>query len=81
MSKVKDIREKYKERSAAINLPIVSRICSSCVHFDTSSTARICSAFPDGIPVEIWKGENDHTAPYKNDNGIRFESIGSLRAA
>jgi hypothetical protein len=29
-------------------------------------------AFPDGIPEEIWKGENYHTKPYYGDSGIQF---------
>lgn len=81
MSKVKDIREKYKERSENFNLPIFSRVCMMCIHFQNFGSARKCSAFPGGIPNEIWKGENNHTAPYKDDNGIRFESIKLPRAA
>lgn len=33
----------------------------------------VCKAFPNGIPDEIAYKGNEHTAPYKNDNGIRFE--------
>ena len=36
---------------------------------------NFCSAFNDGIPYEILTGENDHTKPYKGDNGIQFEPI------
>ncbi len=32
-----------------------------------------CDAFPDGIPGEIFEGENLHKEPYEGDNGIRFE--------
>ncbi len=35
--------------------------------------SRLCEAFPDGIPHEIWIGENKHTEPYPGDNGIQFE--------
>lgn len=59
-----------------------SKVCSLCVHLNRADVSeRKCSAFPDGIPLEIWKGGNDHTAPYKNDNGIRFEPIELPRAA
>ena len=32
-----------------------------------------CQAFPNGIPAEIAYGHNDHTEPYPEDGGIRFE--------
>lgn len=32
-----------------------------------------CKAFPDGIPLEVWRGEHEHTKPYPGDNGIMFE--------
>lgn len=32
-----------------------------------------CTAFPQGIPVEISYGENDHTTPYPGDRGIQYE--------
>lgn len=35
----------------------------------------MCEAFLKGIPEEILTGEFDHTEPYPNDNGIRFEPI------
>jgi len=34
---------------------------------------NICEAFPNGIPDEIAYGDNDHTKPFKGDNGIRYE--------
>lgn len=33
-----------------------------------------CSAYPDGIPIEILMNEVDHRQPYKGDNGIQFEA-------
>lgn len=32
-----------------------------------------CEAFPDGIPGEIFEGENLHKKAFRGDKGIRFE--------
>ncbi len=57
-------------------LPMVSAVCSLCVHFNVDKAAdKLCAAFPEGIPEEIWLEENDHTSPYPGDSGIQFESI------
>lgn len=46
--------------------------CWFCAHkFPTFK--HVCAAFPNGIPAEIWHGENDHSEPYPGDGGIRFE--------
>ena len=35
-----------------------------------------CTAFPEGIPREIWEGENDHSEPLPDqDNDIVHEPI------
>ena len=50
---------------------LYSPVCTYCKH---ATGFRSCEAFGDGeIPLPIWDGENDHTAPYPGDNGIRFE--------
>ncbi len=57
-------------------IPLYSDVCSRCVHKrNEPGKRRICAAFPNGIPLEIWKGENPHTEPYPGDNGIRFEEV------
>ncbi len=82
MSKVTDIKEKYKDKSAEFKISVVSRVCSFCQNFDLSDpVARQCSAFPAGIPLPIWNGENNHTEPYPGDNGIRFQSVEIKKAA
>lgn len=63
-------------------------ICFSCKHFyPTNEAGDIkCKAFPEvikresdwvpsAIPLEIFRGEFDHTKPYPGDNGIRYEPI------
>lgn len=48
--------------------------CHSCKHYIiTGDIIPRCKAFPDGIPMEIFREEVEHTKPYKNDNGIVFE--------
>lgn len=51
-----------------------SEICTLCRHMNIVGH-RICAAFPDGIPMQIWDGDNNHREPYPGDNGIRFEPI------
>jgi len=53
-----------------------------CKHFigvktegDETTERVVCKAFPEIIPFEIAYGNNDHTKPFKGDNGIRFEPI------
>ncbi|MEZ6094193.1 MAG: hypothetical protein R3C03_08125 [Pirellulaceae bacterium] len=52
-------------------LPLYSQICHRCIHL-VNDEERRCRAFPDGIPKEIWIGENDHTQPVPGDGGILF---------
>jgi hypothetical protein len=50
--------------------------CMNCKHFnDEVQNRNVCKAFPDGIPVKILIGENDHTKPYPGDHGVRFTPI------
>lgn len=53
--------------------------CSRCKHLGARTNKELdrmnCEAFPDGIPDAIYTGEHDHRKPYRDDNGIRFESI------
>jgi hypothetical protein len=55
-------------------LPMFSDVCAYCKRW-TREPGRKCQAFPQGIPLEIWLGENDHHAPYPGDHGIQFMPI------
>lgn len=59
---------------AELAVPVYSEVCSSCAHLDTSRE-RHCAAFPVGIPLAIWLGDNDHTRPYLGEHGIQFEPV------
>jgi hypothetical protein len=48
-------------------------VCSRCRHWNIGQ--RACDAFPNLIPISIWKGENDHHKPYPGDHGIQFEPV------
>ncbi len=50
--------------------------CDYCTHLDRERMYKqgyYCAAYPDGIPDEILFNAVDHTDPYQDDNGIRFE--------
>lgn len=55
-------------------LPIFSTVCNGCRHW-IRKPGRKCEAFPEGIPLPIWLGENDHHLPYDGDQGIRFAPV------
>ena len=63
------------------DLPLLSPVCTYCKHFRIESSVDIsieeptgdCAAFPEGIPIEIWSGENDHKKQFQGDNSIQFE--------
>ena len=61
---------------------LYSSVCSRCVHYDSKNASfKRCEAFPNGIPQEIFSGENKHIEAYPGDGGIRFEAIEFKQAA
>ena len=52
----------------------ITHQCGFCRHFEGhKGTMSFCTAFPEGIPAVIINNEFDHSSPYPNDHGIRFE--------
>lgn len=51
----------------------LSPICEACDRFEPEFGAQKCTAFPAGIPVEIYQQGFDHREPFIGDGGIRFE--------
>ena len=58
------------------HIPIFSEVCTYCNHLDLSGE-RKCAAFPTGIPLPIWLGENNHHFPYAGDHGVQFKLLGT----
>lgn len=69
------IDENINEIDRGIDRPIYSPVCSFCIHYHRGEEDDTCDAFPDGIPDEIWRGDNDHKTPYPGDHGIQFEHV------
>jgi acyl carrier protein len=71
------LRELAEKRERERDIPKYSEVCSSCKQYrahqrQRDAEARTCEAFPGGIPLPIWKGENDHTNTYPGDHGILY---------
>jgi hypothetical protein len=48
--------------------------CLRCIHLNENGPEGwICTAFPEGVPSDMYDNIYDHKESYKGDNGIRFE--------
>lgn len=54
-------------------LRMAPSLCGSCVYKDPDEPK--CEAFPDGIPISILSGYQDHFQSYRGDRGITFEPM------
>ncbi len=63
---------KYDTLDGDGTFKMFSPVCTPCKH-KISAWPRTCKAFSEGIPDEIWLGENDHTKPYPGDHGILYQ--------
>ena len=57
---------------ADLRIPIYSPVCTTCRHL-IDIAGRRCAAFPDGIPLVIWDGRNNHRTEYPGDHGIQYD--------
>jgi len=53
---------------------VFSPVCEFCAHLRRDG-GQTCTAYPDGIPREIWVGENKHRSPHPGDRGTTFKEI------
>jgi len=53
-------------------MTIAKNSCAECLWYLLEGK---CVAFPDGIPQDIWEGENKHERSTEGGYGIVFTSI------
>lgn len=67
----------HHDTNRDISFAVITPPCRSCTHLLRSALPgrRICSAFPNGIPDQIWAANHLHRTPYPGDHGIRYEPL------
>ena len=70
-SKERELRELVKRQFDG-DVYVVSPVCNFCAHL-YDFMLRTCSAYPRGIPDDIFRGHNLHSSPYPGDGGVQFE--------
>lgn len=53
--------------------------CTCCKNL-IDGEKRVCEAFPEGIPEELWMGRVSHEKAYEGDNGVRLELVEEVMA-
>jgi hypothetical protein len=48
--------------------------CATCLHLEVDPE-QTCTAFPDGIPDDIWWNRFDHRQPHSGDHGVGWEPL------
>jgi len=53
---------------------VVDSQCAHCKHLRRPVEAGWpCTAFPQGVPEDVFYNRHDHRQPYPGDSGIRWE--------
>lgn len=51
----------------------ILNICDTCIHaIGLVGRTFVCDAFPDGVPLDILDGHDDHRTPHAGDGGIMW---------
>lgn len=51
---------------------LYSPVCTFCARWHPDQDPAVCDAFPDGIPVSIWVGDDKHQTIHPGDRGKVF---------